>query len=148
MIKKLRGFTLIELLITIVILAILAGITIIALNPGQNINDANDVRRKSDITTILNATWQYAAKNNGTFPPGLAGITPLAVASATTGFDDFCNAIVPTFLARLPVDPTTGSYTDCTTYATGYTINLDASGQRVTVAGVLADGTTPYSVTR
>jgi len=147
MVKKLRGFTLIELLITIVILAILAGITIIALNPGQNIDDANDVRRKADVTTILNAVWQYAANNNGTFPAGLTGTTPLAIASATTDFDDFCNNIVPDYLARLPADPSTGSYTDCTTFATGYTINLDASGRRVTVSATLSDAST-HSVTR
>lgn len=147
MTKQVRGFTLIELLITIVILAILAGITIIALNPGQNIDDANDVRRKSDVTTILNAVWQFAAKNNGTFPPGVTGTTALAIASATLDFDDFCNAIVPTYLARLPVDPSTGSYTDCATYATGYTINTDASAQRITVTGTLSDAS-PYSVTR
>lgn len=148
MTKKLRGFTLIELLITIVILAILAGITIIALNPGQNIDDANDVRRKSDVTTILNAVWQYAAKNNGAFPSGVSGTTPVPISSAAGGtLAAFCNAIVPTYLARLPVDPSTGSYTDCTTYATGYTINTDASAQRITVTGTLSDAS-PYSVTR
>lgn len=138
-----RGFTLIELLITIVILAILAGITIIALNPGQNIDDANDVRRRADVNTILNAVWQYAIANNGTFP---ANVTAVDTEIGNAG-TDICADLVPAYLGVLPVDPATGSYTDCTTYATGYTISEDATGNRITVTATLSDAST-YSQTR
>lgn len=141
--KSMRGFTLIELLITIVILAILAGITIIALNPGQNINDANDVKRQADVTTILNAVWQYAIDNNGSFPTGIT-TTSQAVSNAAA---NICSDLVPAYIAQLPADPTTGSYTDCTTYATGYSISQDASGNRITVTATLSDSST-YTQTR
>ncbi|MDP2691447.1 MAG: prepilin-type N-terminal cleavage/methylation domain-containing protein [bacterium] len=136
-----RGFTLIEILITIVILAILAGLTIVALNPGQNIDDANDVRRKADVNTILSSISQYAVDNSGSFPSDITS-TDQAISNAAA---DICGDIVPAYMAAVPADPTTGSYTDCTTYSTGYTVS--SSGSRVTVTATLADGST-YSQSR
>ena len=135
MFKNFRAFTLIEILVTIVILAILAGITIVALNPGQNIDDANDVRRKSDVSTVLNAVWQYAVANSGDFP---ASITASSQEISNTAAN-ICAVLVPTYIAKLPSDPTTGSFTDCSSYATGYSINIDATGKRITVTATLSD---------
>lgn len=138
-----KGFTLVELLITIVILAILAGVSIIALNPGQNPDDANDVRRRADVTTILNAVWQYAIANNGDFPENLS-TTDTELANTGT---DICADLVPAYIRVLPVDPSTGSYTDCTTYATGYTIRREETENRITITATLSDSST-YSQTR
>lgn len=135
---RLKAFTLIEILIVIVILAILAGITIVALNPGQNIDDANDVRRKNDIVTIMNAVSQYMIDNNASFP---SAITTTAQAISNTAAN-ICGDLVPTYIAKLPVDPTTGSYTDCSTYSTGYTILEDATGNRITLSATLSDSST------
>ena len=59
MLKNKKGFTLIELLIVIGIIAILAGIVLVAVNPAQQFGKANDSERKSEIGTILSAVYQY-----------------------------------------------------------------------------------------
>lgn len=139
--KSLKGFTLIEILITIVILAILAGLTIIAINPGQNIDDANDVRRRADVNTLLSALSQYQVDNAGSFP---SAITATATEISNTGAD-ICGDLTPTYLAELPVDPTSGSFTSCTTYATGYDVSVTSG--RVTVTATLSDSSA-YSQSR
>lgn len=143
-----KGFTLIELLVVIGILAILLAITLIAINPQRQFQQANDTKRKSDVNAILNAVGQYAADHNGSLP---AAVTGSKLEISTTGAD-ICNAIVPTYIAALPVDPTTGTgapITPCptspATYSTGYSII--STNNRVTVSAV-GQITTDISVTR
>jgi len=57
--KNTKGFTLIELLIVIGIIAILAGIVLVAVNPAQQFGKANDSERKSEIGTVLSAIYQF-----------------------------------------------------------------------------------------
>ena len=64
-----KGFTLIELLVVIGILAVLLAITLIAINPGQQLERGDDIKRQSDVTQILNAIGQYMVDNNGQLPP-------------------------------------------------------------------------------
>lgn len=139
--KKLRAFTLVEILVTLVILAILVGITIVAINPSENINTANDTKRKADVNTVLSAVWQYNVANNGAFPTSVT--TTSQVISNTAA--NVCADLVPTYLVKIPADPTTGSYTDCTAYNTGYSILKNATGNRITVSATLSDNTT-YSL--
>ena len=70
-----KGFTLIELLIVIGIIAILAAVVIVALNPGRQFSQARNTQRSSNVNTILNAVGQYMADNNGVLPPYLASST-------------------------------------------------------------------------
>lgn len=144
-----RGFTLIELLVVIGILAILLAITLIAINPQRQFQQANDTKRKSDVNTILNAVGQYAADHNGALPTGVTA-TDQEVSSAGA---DICNALVPTYIAALPVDPTTGTGaaiatcpTSPDTYVTGY--HIISTNNRVTVSAPSAQITTPITVTR
>lgn len=91
------------------------------------------------------AIQQYAADNNGALP---AGITSSAQAISDTAAD-ICSDLVPTYIAALPVDPTTGTaFTDCTEYATGYTVTTSAANNRVTVAAPGAERGVVIGVTR
>lgn len=54
-----RGFTLIELLIVIGILAILATVTLLVLNPAQMFAQARDSQRISDLNTVKSAISLY-----------------------------------------------------------------------------------------
>jgi len=150
-----KGFTLIELLVVIGILAILLAITLIAINPARQFQQANDTKRSSDVNAILNAVGQYAADNNGALPGGIT-TTALPIggnAAAPTTVADICAALVPQYIASLPVDPTTGTgeaidEAGCASdYATGYTIVTSATDNRVTVTAV-GQITNPISVTR
>lgn len=145
-----KGFTLIELLVVIGILAVLLAITLIAVNPGQNLAAADDTKRKSDINAILNAVNQYMVANNGTAPSGI----PTGSANATTigdgvGQADLCAALVPTYIAAVPQDPSSNSGADITScaaaYSSGYSIYQE--NNRITVSAPSAN-TPPISVTR
>jgi len=54
-----KGFTLIELLIVIAILAILATVVLLVINPAQMFAQARDSQRISDLNTLSNATALY-----------------------------------------------------------------------------------------
>src|SRR5436190_12933953 len=90
-----KGFTLIELLVVIGILAILLAITLIAINPARQFGQANDTKRRSDITQILNAVGQYSAQNSGNLP---ASITTTAQVINDTNTATLCGDLVPNYM--------------------------------------------------
>ncbi len=156
--QKSKGFTLIELLVVIGILAILLAITLIAINPARQFGQANDTKRRSDVTQILNAIGQYTASNGGVAPADLALITPGTPRLLnSTNFPTMCADLVTEYMPALPADPNLKDQkgvedTDCTAatqnWDTGYTIDRDTSG-RVTVAAPDAyAGATAVTVTR
>lgn len=129
--KNQKGFTLIELLVVIGILAVLLAIVLVAINPARQFQQANDTKRRSDVTAILNAIGQYSADNKGNLS---------ALSLSTTPVDAYtlCSSLVPTYISLIPTDPTSsfnGNGVDCTQAAgslTGYKVTADANG-RVTV---------------
>ena len=66
-----RGFTLVELLLVIGIIATLAVVVFVALDPAKRFQDSRDARRTSDVETILSAVHQYVIDNKGSFPASL-----------------------------------------------------------------------------
>lgn len=129
-----KAFTLIEVLLVVAIIAILAGIVILAINPTKQLGDANEARQQADVTTILNGVYEYAIDNGGAIP---ASITTTATEICATGTAT-CTANTvelndltdnEQYLVSIPVDP------EGNTLATGvgYTI-LKTANNRVTVA--------------
>jgi len=150
LIRKQGGFTLIEILVVIGIIAILATIVLIAINPALQFRKANDTQRTSNINAILNAVGQFIADNKGKLPTGID--TDVATKETISNTDaDICSQLSPKYISSLPVDPdATGPVTNCAAaYDTEYKINVDANG-RVTIyaSGEEPAGTDNISVTR
>ncbi len=141
-----RGFTLIELLLVIGIIAILAAIVIVAINPTKQLGDARNAQRRSDVNTILNAVYQYSIDNNGNLP---STITSSATEICRSGVNVDCtglinlNALTGSYIVGLPADPQGATAT-----STKYTIMRDATSRRVTVAAPSAEQSATISVTR
>lgn len=145
--KNQKGFTLIELLVVIGILAVLLAIVLIAINPARQFSQANDTKRRSDLNAILNAIHQYGADNRGNLTALGLSVAPQVIANdpgQESWVEELCDAVVPTYIAGLPSDPTQGTgdgvngaaITDCAgTYSTGYSVSLsDAATGRVVVS--------------
>ncbi|KKQ36610.1 MAG: hypothetical protein US54_C0062G0005 [Candidatus Roizmanbacteria bacterium GW2011_GWA2_37_7] len=149
MFRNRKGFTLIELLVVIGILAVLLAITLIAVNPGQNLEDADDTKRRSDVNAILNAVNQYMVDNNGDAPTNVpTGLANAAIIGDGAGQVDICADIIPTYIAAVPQDPDNNNgadITNCVGYSSGYTIYKD--NNRITVNALNAN-TPPIIVTR
>ncbi len=145
--KKQSGFTLIEVLVVIGIIAILAAVVIVAINPGRNFAQARNTQRWSNVNTILNAVWQRMAEGRGIWNSNCSGTTvtlpavstPIGNGASSTNLEP---CIVPTYVASMVMDPSIGTAAD-----TGYDIVQNANG-RITVSARGAELSELISVTR
>lgn len=147
--ERQAGFTLLEVLLVVAVIAILAGIVIIAINPGKNLGDSRNSQRSSDVNTIINAVYQYSLDNNGSLP---SGITTTATEVCNTGAAS-CTGLVDLsvlttngkYVVAIPKDPQCPAA--CATDGAGYQISKDANG-RLTVAAPDAEQGKTISVTK
>lgn len=127
-----KGFTLIELLVVIVIIAILAAVIFVALDPVTRFAQARNARRWNDVNNLLTAVHEYIVDNDGALPTGLStGMSETQLGTAATGCAD-CGAAaacvdlstpLARFMASIPLDPSTGSAAE-----TRYSVQVDANG--------------------
>lgn len=130
------GFTLIEILLVVGIIAILAAVVIVAINPARQFAQARNSQRTSNVFSILNAVGQNMADNQGIFECDAGAIPSTATVIKSVGGYDLAQCITPTYLSVLPFDPGASSahYTSITDYDTGYTILRDQTTNRITVS--------------
>ena len=144
--KNLTGFTLLEILLVVAAIAILAGIVILAINPGKQLGDTKNAQRKVDVNTILNAVYQYSIDNSGTLPASITS-TSTEICKDSGACTDLINLGVLTasekYLTSIPSDPKGGVLAS----GTGYYISKSANG-RVTVSATQAEQGATISATR
>ena len=155
------GFTLLEILLVIGIIAILAGIVIVAINPSKQLAVVRNTQRKSDLKQLYNAITQYYIDNSA-YPSTISTTTLNEVCNtgavsntststsgancATAGLANL-SVLVPTYLTAIPTDPTGTSsllsfiptaYAATTATGTGYKVGVNTAKQ-VLISAPLAE---------
>ena len=135
---KSGGFTLIEILVVIGIIAVLAAVVLVAINPGRQFKIARDSQRISNVTAILNAISQNIAENKGIFKCASFDIPATStVIKYNSSTDTIAPCLIPNYISSLPFDPSaTGAhFTNSGDYDTQYSVFEDNQG-RITVSAV------------
>ncbi len=130
--QKLKAFTLIEILVVIGMIAVLATIVIVAINPARQFAASRNTQRLSNVNAILNAVGENMSDNGGLFNcPVQPTTTPTDIKSGA-GNMDIMRCLVPNYLSSVLYDPKGGSGDSTITYDTLYSVSQDDAG-RITV---------------
>ena len=161
------GFTLLEILLVVGIIAILAGIVIVAINPSKQLATARNLQRTIALREINKAMQQYYI-DNFYYPTSTptttlteicdTGSNPYPASGVTCTNLVNLSALVPNYLPAIPVDPSGASSTlsfipkaYAATGGTGYKVMKSTTNQTVLTAPLaelsqfIAIGTTSSS---
>lgn len=128
------GFTLIEVLLVIAILAILASVVIVAINPARQLASSRNAERWSDVYAILNALHQYALDNEGSFPESIEVTGKNICRTGSNSCDGLADLSELTdeqrYLTEIPIDPIcTLSNTTCDDNNAMYSVEMTEFGR-------------------
>lgn len=156
------GFTLIELLIVIAIIAILASVVFVALDPLTRFRDARDSSRWSDVSGLVSAIKIDQVDNGGAYLASIASTTAdvvYMIGTDTSGCNVTCDATIAAsgncvdltdladqgYIGSVPVSPDgTGTWT---AGLTGYTLTRASTGI-ITVQACESENSDSISISR
>ena len=153
-----KGFTLIELLITIAVIAIIAGVVFVALDPLTRFQDARDSTRWTDVNATLSAIKLNQVDNSGSYIAAISSLIDdiyYTIGTCSSGGDSGCGAQTTTstctnlgalvtsgHIAAVPQDPSTGTAAE-----TDYYLQKAATGA-ITIGACDPEGGSTISVSR
>ncbi|MCX6799908.1 MAG: type II secretion system protein [Candidatus Falkowbacteria bacterium] len=163
-IKGNAGFTLIELLLVIAIIAILAGVIFVALDPLKRFQDSRNSRRWAQVEEVLNAIKINQIDTQGAYPATIAALPNdtvymiSATSTATTTCNLNCGTVASTsacvdlsslktsgYLSAIPVSPSSAGLTpNWSSNYTGFTIKK--SGAFITISACESEGTATTTI--
>lgn len=157
-----KGFTLIELLIVIAIVAVLAAIVFVALDPATRFEDARDARRFSDVAELLHAIKIDQVDNGGSYISAVSSLTAgevYMIGTATTSCNSTCDVTITDgthcvdlsglategYIGSIPVSPNgTGTWSAS---LTGYALTKSSTGN-LTITACESENTSSISLSR
>jgi len=156
--KSTKGFTLLEILLVVGIISVLAGIVIIAINPGRQLAQVRNTERRSDIKQIYNAVQQfyidkkYYPASTTDYVSSLLQICDTSTSTYPSGLS--CSGLVdlsqlvPTYITAIPVDPQ-GPVSGGTGYWLGKTSTgrIVLNSERAELGATIAIGTSTATTT-
>jgi prepilin-type N-terminal cleavage/methylation domain-containing protein len=140
------GFTLVELLIAIAIMAILAALVFVALNPLARFQDSRNSRRWADVNAILSAIKLHQIDHQGEFIYNIEQILPdtyyqIGLGASDISCDypdtpldlacvDIAELVDLGYLVSVPIDPshTNDAANPAESYQTHYYLWKDSKG--------------------
>jgi len=129
--KRRLGFTLIELIISVSIVAILTGVSLVIIKPAAIRAKARDSRRSNAILSIQTALELYYTQNSRYPCTGNSGLCTGTINwQAITTTSSVYSALKPAFIRNLELDPiqSASPRADPCRFSTNYRFNYKSDG--------------------